>query len=81
MMNSKKTSKQIASEAGKILNDPNASKIQKQLAGSALSQVARGKQTGSEMEDMASKVLDSNKYNSETKSLAGSVLSQSNKKR
>jgi hypothetical protein len=81
MTNKKKTSKNVASLAAKILNDPNSSKIAKELAGSALSQVNRTNQTGSEMEDKASRVLKSNKYSEDTKSLAASVLSQSNKGR
>ena len=81
MANKKKTSSQIASLAAKTLKDTNASKIAKELAGSALSQAVRRNQTGSEMEDKASRVLQSNKYSDDTKSLAASVLSQSNKKR
>ena len=81
MTNKKKTSKQIASLAAKTLNNSNASKIAKELAGSALSQAVRKNQTGSEMEDKASMVIKSNKYSDDTKSLAASVLSQSNKKR
>lgn len=81
MANTKKTSNEMASLAAKILADPKASKIAKELAGSTLSQVNRTNQTGSEMEDKASKVLQSNKYSDDTKSLAASVLSQSNKKR
>ena len=61
--------------------DENSSKTAKILAGSALSQVQKGKQTGSKVEDLASKVLQSPKYSDKTKSLAGSVLSQSNKER
>lgn len=79
--NTKKTSKQIASLASKVLNDNTASKIAKELAGSALSQKQSNNQTGAEMEDKASKVLRSNKYSKETKKLAASVLSQSNKNR
>ena len=79
--NSKVSSSKITSEAEKILKNPNASQIQKKLAGSALSQGHANKQTGSAMEDLAAKVLQSPKYNSDTKSLAGSVLSQANKKR
>ncbi len=81
MKNTKKTSKQIASLAAKILNDKNASKIAKELAGSALSQKQKNNQTGTKMEDKASQVLGSNKYSEETKKLAASVLSQSNKNR
>ncbi|WP_338884765.1 hypothetical protein [Aeromonas hydrophila] len=77
MANKKQTSSELASEAAKILRDPNASKIQKELAGSVLAQSSTDKQTSSEMETVASKVLQSDKYNETTKSLAGSVLSQS----
>jgi hypothetical protein len=80
-VNSKTSSENIASEAAKVLRQENASAIQRQLAGSVLSQASTGKQTGSQMEDIASKVLQSEKYSDLTKSLAGSVLSQSNKGR
>lgn len=79
--NTKKTSEQVSSLAGQTLLDKTSSKTAKILAGSALSQVQKGKQTGSQIEDLASKVLKSPKYSDKTKSLAGSVLSQSNKKR
>ena len=79
--NAKRTSKAVASIAAKMLRDSNASNIQKQLAGGALSQRSQIKQTGSRLEDTASKVLASHKYNDLTKTLAGSVLAQSNKKR
>lgn len=81
MANKKQTSKKVSSLASSVLKDKNASKIQKELAGSALSQSGTKNQTGSKMEDKASKVLNSDKYNKTTKTLAGSVLSQSNNKR
>lgn len=80
-MNPKSTSTKMSTIASKVLKSPQASEIQKTLAGSVLSQVNKGNQTGSKMENVASKVLKSNKYNDLTKSLAGSVLSQANKKR
>ncbi|AFV03487.1 hypothetical protein UNSWDHB_312 [Dehalobacter sp. UNSWDHB] len=80
-MNPKSTSKSMASKAAKILANPEASDIQKTLAGSVLSQIAKDNQTSSKMEDIASKVLQSSKYNDLTKSLAGSVLSQAEKER
>jgi len=79
--NTKKTSAKVASLAAKTLQDSNASKAQKKLAASALSQTKSSNQTGAEMENFASQVLQSDKYNATTKELAGSVLSQSNKKR
>lgn len=81
MGNAKKTSIKVSSKAADVLRNPNASKIQKSLAGSALSQAGSKHQTGRKMEEIASKVLTSNKYNNTTKTLAGSVLSQSNKRR
>ncbi|NMR33213.1 hypothetical protein HIO71_03210 [Chryseobacterium aquaticum] len=79
--NSKTTSKTIASLASKTLQNPNASNIAKELAGSALSQVNKGNQTEADLENKASKVLSSDKYSEETKQLAASILSQSNKER
>ncbi|WP_145489701.1 hypothetical protein [Yersinia aleksiciae] len=81
MTNTKKTSASVTSQAAQILKDPNASAIQKSLAGSALSQASTNNQTGSHMEDVASQVLANPKYSEQTKILAGSVLAQANKKR
>ena len=80
-MNTKQTSKKLASAASKILRDSNASKTAKSLAASALSQSSTKKQTGANMETKASNVLKSNKYSDKTKSFAASVLSQANKER
>lgn len=79
--NTKGTSGGMASKAGSILGNPNASATARSLAGSALAQAGTAKQTGARMEDSAAQVLSSSKYSATTKSLAGSVLSQSNKKR
>ncbi len=78
-MANKKTSKSMGSFASAILKDPNASDIQKKLAGSVLAQSNSDKETSKEMETIASKVLQSEKYSEETKALAGSVLAQSKK--
>lgn len=80
-MNKKQTSGELASMAAKILNDDNASKIQRSLAGGVLSQRDPAKQTGAPMEDIASRILQSDKYSETTKSLAASLLSQANKER
>ena len=80
-MNKNQTSNSMASLAGKVLHDPNASDIQKTLAGSVLSQANPNNQTGAKLEDIAANALSSSKYNETTKSLAGSVLSQSEKNR
>ena len=79
--NSKQTSKSVSSLASKILKNPSSSAIQKELAGSALSQSKSSKQTGALLESKASHVLQSDKYSDNTKTLAASVLSQSNKER
>lgn len=79
MTNKKNTSKEIASLAGGILQDSNASAIQKQLAGSALNQIQKGHQPSEEIQATAGKVLQSDKYSDETKALAASIVSQSPK--
>jgi hypothetical protein len=76
----KQTSKSLASTAAKVMSSTNSSKIQRQLAGSALAQKGNSKETSERMETVASKVMKSDKYSVETKSLAASVLSQSTKK-
>lgn len=79
--NRKRTSAEVASDAGSVLNDPNASEVQKRLAASALSQRNPSHQTGKEMEELASRVMKSNKYAEDTKELAATVLSQANRQR
>jgi len=79
--NTKQTSSTVATLASEVLRSGSSSAIQKELAGSAMSQASTGKQTSAEMETKASRVLESDKYNATTKALAGSVLSQSNKER
>ncbi|MBQ7884012.1 MAG: hypothetical protein IJ320_06640 [Phascolarctobacterium sp.] len=80
-MSNKKSGKEMASFAAKILRAKDSSNIQKELAGSVLSQRNTNKVTGKDMESKASNVLNSDKYSKVTKSLAGSVLSQSKKDR
>lgn len=79
MANKKQTSSSVASQAAQILKDPNASKIQRSLAGSALAQTNTGKQPSVAMEAKAGTALQSDKYNDKTKTLAGSIVAQSNK--
>lgn len=76
----KQTSSLLASMAAKIMGDSSSSKIQRQLAGSALAQKGNSKETSERMEGIASKVMKSDKYNMATKSLAASVMSQATKK-
>lgn len=79
--NKKRTSKKVASTAGQVLQNENASAIQKRLAASALSQAIPGRQTGADLEAEASAALKSPKYNATTKELAGTVVAQANKER
>ena len=79
--NTKRTSKSVASDAGKALQDPQSSNIKKRMAAGALAQRDPNKQTSAEMEDEASRVLQSDKYSADTKEFAASILSQSNKGR
>ena len=81
IMNSKRSSEKLASDAARTMTDPQASAIQKSLAAGVLAQRDASKQTGARMEDIASKVLRSDKYAEKTKSFAASLLSQSNKER
>jgi hypothetical protein len=76
MMAKKHTSSREASKAGAILHDPNASKIAKSLAGSALRQTDPAAVTSPEMAEKAARVLESGRTSEETKSLAGTVLAQ-----
>lgn len=80
-MNRNMTSKKLASTASSVMRSKNSSKIQKSLAGSALSQRNSKNVTGRGMEVKASKVLNSSKYSVTTKRLAASVLSQSDTSR
>lgn len=80
-MNNKKTSSSVASIAARALRKNDTSKIQRRLAGSALSQMQQDHQTGKQIETAAAKVLRSPRYSKETKQLAGSVLAQSNSNR
>ncbi|BEC51603.1 TPA: hypothetical protein L9G89_003966 [Klebsiella pneumoniae] len=77
--NPKQTSSKIASVAGQTLNDPNASKVQKRLAASALSQRAPSSHTSETMETVAAKALDNPRSSEKTKQLAATVLAQSTK--
>jgi hypothetical protein len=79
--NAKETSRGVGSLAGRTLQDPNASQIQRSLAGAALAQRGTGKQTGAAMEGMAARALASTRSAQDTQTLAASVVSQSNRKR
>lgn len=77
--NPKQTSDKVASLAAATLRDEAASKVQKRLAGSALSQAHTGNAPSPEIEAIAARVLNNPRSAEETLILAGSVLSQSTK--
>lgn len=78
-MATKSTGSKIASSAARTLSDPNASQIQRSLAGSALAQSGTSKVTSKGMETKASAALKSQTASATTKALAGSLVSQSKK--
>lgn len=76
MPKSGKSSPSVASTAGKVLQDPNASALQKSLAASVIAQSRTGKETSPEMATKAAEALQDGRVNDTTLTLAGSVLSQ-----
>lgn len=78
-MAGKSTGGKVASTAGRTLSNPNASQIQRSLAGSALAQAGTSKVTSKAMETRASAALQSQTSSATTKTLAASVVSQSKK--
>lgn len=79
--NTKQTSQRVATLAGRTLQNPNASALQRSLAGSALRQAGSPAQTGAKTEGKAAAALDNPRASATTQALAGSVVSQSNKSR
>jgi hypothetical protein len=79
--NSKQTTPRVATLAAKTLQSPNASAVQRSLAGSALRQAGTPAQTGAKTETRASAALGNPRASTTTQTLAGSVVSQSNRKR
>lgn len=79
--NTKQTSPRVASIAGKTLQSPGSSAIQRSIAGSPLRQAGTTAQTGAKVEGAASRALDNPRSSKVTRTLAGSVVSQSNRKR
>lgn len=79
MSNTKQTSREVASLAGKTLGSSSASNLQKSFAGSALSQFGNGSQTSNEISVKAGHALGSKTSADNTRTLAGSVVSQTRK--
>jgi hypothetical protein len=80
-VNTKQTSKIVATLASHTLHDPKASATAKTLAGSAVSQAHSLNQTGARVEHLAGQVLQSDKYAKNTKTLVASLVAQSTKDR
>ncbi|APR35399.1 MULTISPECIES: hypothetical protein [unclassified Paraburkholderia] len=76
LKNSKETSERIAHLAAVVLAKLNASPIEKELAGSALSQHHTFKHTSAAIGKIAGKVLADPHACEHAKELAGSVLAQ-----
>jgi len=79
--NTKVTSESIGALAAQVMQDPRASKIQKSLAASALSQRDASRETSSEAEKKAAMVMRGKRYADVTRKLAASVMAQSRKER
>jgi anti-sigma factor ChrR (cupin superfamily) len=75
MTRSANTSQGLASEAARVLSDPNASATEKSLAGSALAQAQSGV-TSAAVASAAGRVLQDEASSDRKKSLAASALAQ-----
>ena len=81
MAKSESTSKKVASAASKVLNDPKASKAEKSVAASALTQKGSTEKTSAKVASTASKVLRDPKASKDAKSAAASALTQKTAKK
>lgn len=75
-MSDKKTSDHAASSASDVMTDGRTSADSKSAAGSALSQVNKGRSTGDDAAHSASETLQSDDTGERSKTAAGSALSQ-----
>ncbi|GAA1481966.1 hypothetical protein GCM10009624_24060 [Gordonia sinesedis] len=74
--NPDETSKSVASEAGEILADPNASAEARSVAGSDLTQRSTGDETSERVASEAGQILADPNATAEERSVAGSDLAQ-----
>jgi hypothetical protein len=83
MANSKggSTGKKVASAAAKVLHSKTASKEEKSVAASALTQKGSTEQTSRRVASSAGKILKSKTASKEAKSAAASALSQKTRKK
>lgn len=80
MAKNEKTSDCVATKASNILRSPDASKVAKSIAGSALSQGGTSKSTSPKVASVAARALDDGRTGKLTKAVAGSVLTQKPRK-
>lgn len=76
MAKSESTSKKVSSAASKILHSKSASKAEKSVAASALTQRRSKEVTGVRVASSASKILKDPKASKAAKSVAASTLTQ-----
>jgi hypothetical protein len=76
MAGKEKTSSRVGTLASKVLQDSGASKVAKQLAGSALAQTGTGKQSSATVASAAGRALADDRSSRSTRTLAGSVETQ-----
>lgn len=76
---SESTSKKVSSAASKILTSKTASKAEKAVAASAMSQTKNAKESGKTVASSAAKILKDPKSSKEAKSVAASTLTQKTK--
>lgn len=81
MAKSESTSKKVASAASKVLRSKTASKAEKAVAASALTQKGSTETTSAKVAATASKVLRDPKASKAAKSAAASALTQKAKKK
>ena len=82
MAKSESTGKKVSSAAAKVLKSKTASKAEKAVAASALTQTKSAKETtGKAVAASASKILRDPKASKEAKSVAASALTQKVKKK
>ena len=81
MAKSESTSKKVASAASKVLRSKSATKMEKSVAASALTQKGSNETTSARVASEASKVLRSKTASKAAKAAAASALTQKTKKK
>ncbi|MEU6575509.1 hypothetical protein [Streptomyces sp. NPDC046805] len=74
------TGKMDASEAARIMRDPNATAEERSVAASTLSDAEKGHRTSERVASEAGQLLDDKKISEDDRSVAGSDLSQTRRR-